>query len=91
MLFRSDVTHGKPDPEPYLKGAKRLGFAAKECLVVEDAPAGIESAYESGMKVVGITSTYDADRLAKATAIVRKLTAIEVSSNGTGVLAVKVR
>ena len=64
LVTSDDVTHGKPDPEPYLKGAKQLGFAPADCLVIEDAPAGIESARAGGMKVIGMTSTYIAEKLA---------------------------
>src|SRR5512142_2507910 len=41
LLTSSDVVHGKPAPEPYLKGAALLGFRAADCLVLEDVPAGI--------------------------------------------------
>src|SRR5215468_6508266 len=43
LVTSDDVTNGKPHPEPYLKGAMRLGLHPAECLVIEDAPAGIES------------------------------------------------
>ncbi len=48
------VTNGKPDPEPYLLGAKRLGVLPARCLVFEDAPAGIESALHAGCTVVQV-------------------------------------
>lgn len=48
------VTNGKPDPEPYLLGAKRLGVSPARCLVFEDAPAGIESALRAGCTVVQV-------------------------------------
>ncbi|MGL6417433.1 HAD-IA family hydrolase [Aeromonas allosaccharophila] len=48
------VTKGKPDPEPYLLGAARLGVAPEHCLVFEDAPAGIESALRAGCTVVQV-------------------------------------
>ncbi|WP_270693349.1 MULTISPECIES: HAD-IA family hydrolase [unclassified Aeromonas] len=48
------VTKGKPDPEPYLLGAARLGVAPARCLVFEDAPAGIESALRAGCAVVQV-------------------------------------
>ena len=44
MITADDVIHGKPSPEPFLKGAALLGFAAEDCLVFEDSPAGIASA-----------------------------------------------
>nr|WP_139710113.1 HAD-IA family hydrolase [Aeromonas allosaccharophila] len=48
------VSNGKPDPEPYLLGAARLGVAPEHCLVFEDAPAGIESALRAGCTVVQV-------------------------------------
>jgi sugar-phosphatase len=91
LVTADDVAHGKPHPEPYLKGAERLGFSPAECLVIEDAPAGIESARGGGMKVVGITSTYAADALGHADAVIGKLGQIRVTSDGVGKLGVEVR
>ncbi|MGL5093151.1 MAG: HAD-IA family hydrolase [Aeromonas sobria] len=48
------VLNGKPDPEPYLLGVKRLGGSPAHCLVFEDAPAGIESALRAGCTVVQV-------------------------------------
>ena len=64
---------GKPSPEPYLKGAVRLGVPAAECLVFEDTPAGIASAKAAGMRVIGLCTTYPATQLAAADAIVGTL------------------
>jgi mannitol-1-/sugar-/sorbitol-6-phosphatase len=91
LVTSDDVTNGKPHPEPYLKGAERLGFKPEDCLVIEDAPAGIQSACAGGMKVVGITSTYAANALDEANAVVGKLEEILVTSNGAGKLGVSVR
>ena len=71
LVTSDDVVNGKPDPEPYLKGATSLGFPPKECLVIEDAPAGIQSARAGGMNVIGIASTYPAARLREADAVIR--------------------
>jgi len=90
LITSDDVIHGKPHPEPYLKGAEGLGYRAAECLVIEDAPAGIQSARASGMKVLGITSTYAADALRQADAVIGKLGQIRVTSNGTSKLGVEV-
>ena len=60
MVSADDVSKGKPDPEPYLTGARMLGMNPADCLVIEDAPAGIQAAHAGGMKVIGITSTYPA-------------------------------
>jgi sugar-phosphatase len=54
FISSSDVTNGKPHPEPYLLGAKRLGFAAERCIVVEDAPAGVRAGEAAGMRVIGL-------------------------------------
>ncbi len=88
LVTADDVTHGKPHPEPYLKGAEWLGFAPAECVVFEDAPAGIQSAREAGMKVIGMASTYGADRLGHANAVVAKLGQIQIASNGAGKLGI---
>lgn len=54
LVAAEDVVHGKPDPEPYLLGAERLGVAPANCLVFEDAPAGIQSALRAGCAVVQV-------------------------------------
>ena len=71
LVTSDDVVNGKPHPEPYLKGAAGLGFKPGECLVIEDAPAGIASAQAGGMKVVGIASTYSASKLKAADAVIQ--------------------
>jgi sugar-phosphatase len=86
----SDVTNGKPHPEPYLKGAERLGVNPAECLVIEDAPAGIRSAHAGGMKVIALASTYPASALSEADAVVEKLKQIRVAPDGARMLAVSV-
>jgi sugar-phosphatase len=91
LVTAEDVSHGKPHPEPYLKGAELLGFKPADCLVIEDAPAGIQSARAGGFKVMGITSTYPASKLSEADAVVAGLEQIQVRSNGSGKLAVEVR
>lgn len=54
LVGAEDVEHGKPDPEPYLLAVERLGLAAADCLVFEDAPAGISSALRAGCRVVQV-------------------------------------
>jgi mannitol-1-/sugar-/sorbitol-6-phosphatase len=91
LVTSDDVTNGKPHPEPYLMGAELLGVNPEECLVVEDAPAGIQSARSGGKKVIAITSTYAAEKLAEADAVVQRLAQIKVTSNGAGKLVVEIR
>lgn len=54
LVGAEDVEYGKPDPDPYLLAAERLGLAAADCLVFEDAPAGISSALRAGCRVVQV-------------------------------------
>jgi len=63
LVSADEVKEGKPHPEPYLMGARLLGRQAAECLVIEDAPAGIEAAHAAGMKAIGLTSTFSASEL----------------------------
>jgi sugar-phosphatase len=91
LITADDVVNGKPHPEPYLKGATLLGFKPEQCLVIEDAPAGIQAAHAGGMKVIGMASTYKAEKLSAADAVVARLAQIQVASNGTGKLAVEIR
>jgi sugar-phosphatase len=58
IVTAGDVTEGKPSPEPYLAGARKVGVPAVRCLVVEDAPAGIQAAKAAGMRVVAVASTH---------------------------------
>jgi HAD superfamily hydrolase (TIGR01509 family) len=58
-----DVTHFKPDPEPYLKAAALLGVAPAECLVFEDSPVGIMAAQRAGMVVAAMLTSFQPDQL----------------------------
>jgi sugar-phosphatase len=78
LVAADDVQKGKPDPEPYLKGAQLLEFKPAECLVIEDAPAGIRSARAGGMKAIALTSTYPQSELREADAILQNLGKIQV-------------
>jgi len=54
VVAAEDVTLGKPDPEPYLVGARALGVDASECVVFEDSPSGAAAAFEAGAKVIAV-------------------------------------
>lgn len=58
-----DVTHGKPDPEPFLTAAARLGVDPADCLVVEDAPMGLQAARSAGCATLAVTTTTPAEEL----------------------------
>ena len=56
VVTASDVRHGKPDPEPYLLGAARMGVEPGACLVVEDAASGVASGRAAGCRTLGVLS-----------------------------------
>ena len=58
IVTADDITHGKPDPEPFLTGARALGYAPQDCLVFEDAPAGVTAAQAAGCTVLGVQTTH---------------------------------
>ena len=83
MITATDITHGKPDPEPYLKAAALLGFAAEDCIVVEDAVAGVEAGRAAGARVIGFPTTFAAEKLKTAGAnwVVRNCSEMRVESS----------
>lgn len=56
MITAFDVTHGKPDPEPYLKAWERSGYPKEECCVVENAPLGLRSGKAAGLFSIGVNT-----------------------------------
>lgn len=82
MICADEITRGKPDPEGYLTAAARLGRSPADCIVVEDTPAGIESAQAAGMRVVAIATTYPLESLRAADAVVERLTDLTVVTEG---------
>lgn len=58
VVSADDVTTSKPHPETFLQGAAALGVAAKDCIVFEDAPKGVESALNAGMQTYVLTTTH---------------------------------
>ena len=63
VVTRNDVDNGKPAPDSFLLAAERLGVAPSDCLVCEDAPAGVAAARAAGMAVVGVLSAHTAEEL----------------------------
>lgn len=84
LVSADDVVHGKPHPEPYVKAAQLMRRNPADCLVVEDALAGIEAAHAGGMKVIALTSTYAKTDLQKADVVVNSLTQIRICPDGIG-------
>ena len=84
MVTADDVSNGKPDPEPYRRGAELLQTDPAQCVVFEDAPAGIRSAQGAGMKVISLPTTYPATELREADVIISGLADVQVTLNGAG-------
>ncbi|MGW3949784.1 HAD family hydrolase [Streptomyces sp. NPDC004752] len=63
LIAADDVTRGKPDPEPYLLAARRLGVDPARCVVFEDAPAGLRAGRAAGMATVALATTHPASEL----------------------------
>ena len=81
LIAGDDVINGKPHPEPYMKGAKMLGFASAECIVVEDAPSGVGSGVAAGSRVLGVLGTHSAEELygAGASWVVQSLAGVKAT------------
>jgi len=86
MITADDVTRGKPDPEPYLAGARVLSFEPEQCVVFEDAPSGVRSAKTAGMVAVGVATTYRREELGEADAIIPSLQAVAVKITPEGMI-----
>jgi sugar-phosphatase len=72
VVTASDVEHGKPAPDPFLVAARRLGVDPRDCLVVEDAPSGLEAARAAGCATLAVTTTSPREEL-EAGAVVQTL------------------
>lgn len=84
FITAENIKHGKPHPEPYLLGAERLGLTASECVVVEDAPAGIIAGLDAGSAVVAVNPHGDVPRLDEVTWRVPNLEPLQVVKSEEG-------
>jgi mannitol-1-/sugar-/sorbitol-6-phosphatase len=78
------VERGKPDPEPYRRGAELLGFPSVECVVVEDAPSGVGAGKAAGCRVLGVLGTHSAEELHEADWVVGSLEELAVKASADG-------
>jgi len=90
MITATDIVRGKPDPEPYLKGAGVLGFPAAECIVLEDVPAGIRSGKAAGAKVIALQTTMPESALREAGAdwVIGSCAEVQISGGAAGLALV---
>jgi mannitol-1-/sugar-/sorbitol-6-phosphatase len=84
LVTADDVARGKPAPDPYLQAARRLGVDPTSCLVVEDAPAGLESARVAGCATLAVTTTTSPEDLI-ADAVVKDLSEVRFKATPAGI------
>ena len=86
LVSSSDIIHGKPHPEPFLKGAELIGVAPEDCVVFEDAPAGIRAGKAAGTRVVALQTTEQEKFLRQAGAdwIVADCSSLHVDGANSG-------
>jgi mannitol-1-/sugar-/sorbitol-6-phosphatase len=82
LITAEDLHHGKPDPEGYLAAAARLDVRPKDCVVVEDAPAGLDAARAAGMRAIALTTTHSAEQLMVANWGLRFLSQLHAIHSG---------
>ena len=82
IVTSEDVSHGKPDPEVFLKAAEKLGIAPALCVVFEDAHVGIEAAHRAGMRVIAVATTNPLADLGKADRAVMRLDELTIEAVG---------
>ena len=73
IVTAEDTQKGKPDPDPYLKGAEKLGVKIEECLVIENAPLGVASAKRAGAFCIALCTTLSGNHLSRADKIVQSM------------------
>ena len=78
------VERGKPDPEPYMRGAELLGFRPEECVVIEDAPSGVGAGIAANCHVLAVLGTHSEDELHEADWIVGSLEDLKVNQVAEG-------
>ncbi|MDW5499066.1 sugar phosphatase [Pseudomonas lundensis] len=84
FITAEQVKHGKPQPDAYLLGAERLGLAPQDCVVVEDAAAGILSGLAAGCQVIAVNAPADAPKLDQVDLRLTSLEQIAVSKTAQG-------
>jgi sugar-phosphatase len=79
LIAAEDVIDGKPHPEGYVKAAQRLGVGPRQCLVIEDAPAGIQAARAAHIPVIAVATTHSPAQLQDADACIPSLEVLSIS------------
>ena len=79
LVSGEDVSAGKPDPEVFLKAARRLGISSEKCVVIEDAPDGVLAAKRAGMRALAVTSSHEAEELNHADLVLEDLERLDLA------------
>ncbi len=87
VLVTADLIQtGKPSPEAYLLAARQLGVQPGECIVIEDAPVGVQAGKAAGMRVIAIASTHPRDALRGADAVAADLGRLRIERSGSSIV-----
>ena len=91
LITRDMFTRGKPDPEPYLRGAAKLGLSPDECIAVENSPLGVRSAHRAKTYCIAICSTVGRNDLAEADEILERFEDLRNSIKFGQILGTKLK
>jgi len=80
IVTREDCEKGKPDPEPFLRAAWRLGLDPRQCVAIEDTPGGIRAAKAAGMACVAVTHSCPRESLVGADVVVDDLSTVHLAA-----------
>lgn len=83
ILYDLFVTHGKPNPEIYLKCAAALGLPNEQCVVIEDSLSGVEAGQRAGSKVIGITTTHSREELSHCDLVIDHFEGLTIEKLGS--------
>lgn len=86
FITAQDVQAGKPAPDGYLLAASRLNLPPAECVVIEDAPAGIQAGKSAGMRVIAVSSTLSKEALGQADVVIQHLEEITLRVTGREII-----
>lgn len=86
LVTGDDVSTGKPAPEGYLLASRGLQVQPKDCLVIEDSPAGIQAGKKAKMKVIGVTTTHATRELQGADVTISELAELSFSVEGNCIM-----
>jgi mannitol-1-/sugar-/sorbitol-6-phosphatase len=85
LVCAEDTPRGKPDPAGYILAAKRMRQSSRDCLVLEDSPAGVRAARAAGMTVIAVTNTHPLNALGEAHHVIASLGTVRIEATDRGV------